>query len=225
MSFKSKGYGVIKKAISKELADFCYNYFLIKRSVADTFFTHNYLKGDKNSEWGTWNDPQVPNVYSHYADTCMETLLLKLKDKMEKYTGLKLVPTYSYARLYEKGATLFRHKDRPSCEISTTLNLGGELWPIYIDPTGEDNILTQEYTNKGEEVKVKRGAHKGVKVDLSVGDMLVYRGCNLEHWRKPFKGKTCGQVFLHYNNFLTQGNTNLFDGRIHVGLPKEFQRK
>ena len=183
------------------------------------------MKGDKNSEWGTWNDPQVPNVYSHYADTCMETLLLKLKNKMEKYTGLKLVPTYSYARLYEKGAVLFRHKDRPSCEISTTLNLGGELWPIYIDPTGEDNILAQEYTNKGEEVKLKRGAHKGVRVDLSVGDMLVYRGCNLEHWRKPFKGKTCGQVFLHYNNFLTQGNTNLFDGRIHVGLPKEFQRK
>ena len=224
MSFKTKKYGVIKKAVSKELADFCYNYFLIKRSVADTFFTHNYLE-DNQGEWGTWRDKQVPNTYSHYADICMETLLLKLKDKMEKYTGLKLIPTYSYARLYEKGATLFRHKDRPSCEISTTLNLGGESWPIYLDPTGEDNLLEIKFTDKGEEVKIKKGAHKGIEINLSPGDMLVYSGCDLEHWRKPLKGKNCVQVFLHYNNIATQGNVNLFDGRMHVGLPKKFQRK
>ena len=215
MSFKTKGYGVIKKAISKELADFCYNYFLIKRSVADTFFTHNYLKGDKNSEWGTWNDPQVPNVYSHYADTCMETLLLKLKNKMEKYTGLKLVPTYSYARLYEKGAVLFRHKDRPSCEISTTLNLGGELWPIYIDPTGSNNVI-DEY--KGI---MKPNAPKGNKVDLKPGDMLIYSGCELEHWREPFQGKLCGQVFLHYNHANGPfAKSNLYDKRPLLGIPK-----
>jgi len=224
MSFKSKKYTVIKNAISKELADFCYNYFLIKRSVADTFYTTKYLT-EERGEWGIWNDPQVPNVYSHYSDICMETLLLKLKDLMEKHTQLKLIPTYSYARIYEKGATLFRHKDRPSCEISTTLNLGGDPWPIYIDPTGKNNILDVKFTPKGEEVKIKKGAHKGIEVNLSPGDMLVYSGCDLEHWRKPFKGKDCAQVFLHYNNIATQGNTNLYDGRIHVGLPKRFQRK
>jgi hypothetical protein len=224
MSFKNKKYIVIKKAISKELADFCFNYFLIKRSVADTFYNEKFYT-HQVGHWGIWNDPQVPNVYSHYADICMETLLLKCKSLMEKHTKLKLIPTYSYARIYEKGATLFRHKDRPSCEISTTMNLGGDPWPIYIDPTGEDNISDRKFTNKGEEVKIKKGAHKGVKVDLSPGDMLVYSGCDLEHWRKPFKGKDCAQVFLHYNNVKTQGNTNLYDGRKHVGLPKGFQRK
>ena len=46
---------------------------------------------------------------------------------MQKETGLDLCPTYSYARLYKKdGDELKRHKDRPSCEISTTINLGGD---------------------------------------------------------------------------------------------------
>jgi hypothetical protein len=39
---------------------------------------------------------------------------------MEKHTKLKLIPTYSYARIYKKGDVLHRHKDRFSCEISTT---------------------------------------------------------------------------------------------------------
>ena len=216
-------YQVIKNAVSYELANFIFNYFLLKRDAVAWMYQNNITYD--TGLLGTWGDKQVPNTYSHYADPVMETLLMKVLPVMKEQTGLDLVPTYSYTRVYTKGSILWRHKDRPSCEISTTLNLGGENWPIYIDPTGEDNILAHEYTNKGEEVKLKRGAHKGVKVDLSVGDMLVYRGCNLEHWRKPFKGKTCGQVFLLYTNFLTQGNSNLFDGRIHVGLPKEFQRK
>ena len=42
---------------------------------------------------------------------------------MEKIQNLKLNPTYSYARIYKTGDILHRHKDRFSCEISTTLNL------------------------------------------------------------------------------------------------------
>ena len=29
--------------------------------------------------------------------------------------------------------------------------------------------------------------------------MLIYSGCDLEHWREEFNGDDCGQVFLHYN--------------------------
>ena len=79
---------------------------------------------------------QVPNTYSHYSDIAMETLLQQVKPVMEKHTGIKLSSTYSYARIYKEGDVLARHKDRYSCEISTTLNLGGESWPIYLDPTG-----------------------------------------------------------------------------------------
>jgi hypothetical protein len=40
----------------------------------------------------------------------------------------------------------------------------------------------------------------GNRVDLEPGDMLVYSGCELEHWRNEFMGNMCGQVFLHYNH-------------------------
>ena len=122
---------------------------------------------------------------------------------METHTGLKLSPTYSYARIYKKGDDLKRHKDRFSCEISTTLNLGGDPWPIYLEPSGEE----------GKE---------GIKVDLEPGDMLVYRGIDLEHWRYKFEGENCGQVFLHYNNEEhPDASKNKNDGRVHLGLPKD----
>jgi hypothetical protein len=77
---------------------------------------------------------QIPNTYSCYSDIAMETLLLKCQPVMEKITGLQLYPSYTYARIYKKGDELKRHKDRFSCEISTTMNLGGDPWPIYLSP-------------------------------------------------------------------------------------------
>ena len=130
------------------------------------------------------------------------------------FRSLNLIPTYSYARIYEKGSILKRHKDRPSCEISTTLNLGGDPWPIFIDPTGSNNVI-DEYRNI-----MKPDAPKGVKVDLNPGDMLVYSGCELEHWREEFTGNICGQVFLHYNHLNGQfANENLYDKRPLLGIP------
>ena len=49
--------------------------------------------------------------------------------------------------------------------------------------------------------------------------MLVYKGCELEHWREKFNGNICAQVFLHYNEILSNKETNKFDGREHLGLP------
>ena len=68
-------------------------------------------------------DEQIPETYSQYSNIAMETLMLKCQPKMEEVTGLKLYPAYTYARIYKKGDELKRHKDRFSCEISTTMNL------------------------------------------------------------------------------------------------------
>jgi hypothetical protein len=78
MSFKKQKYKIIKKAVSKDLATFAYNYFLMKRQVAKTFFDTKFIS-PFTSEWGVWTDEQVPNTYSHYADILSETLLLKLQ--------------------------------------------------------------------------------------------------------------------------------------------------
>ena len=213
MIFQYKKYQVIKNAISYELANFIFNYFLLKRDAVK-FLYQNNITFDTGM-LGTWIDQQVPNTYSCYADPVMETLLIKVLPKMQQETGLQLVPTYSYARLYKHGDILKRHKDRPSCEISTTLNLGGDPWSIFIDGTGSDTVI-DEYKNIH-----KPNAPKGTEVKLSVGDMLIYSGCELEHWREPFQGNLCGQVFLHYN--YTNGpfaNKNIFDGRPILGVLK-----
>ena len=198
MSFKNKNYIVIKKAISPELANFVYKYFLLKRKVATTMFDSKFIS-PMTEYFGVWNDKQVPETFSHYGDIAMEILLTEVKPKMEQETKLKLIETYSYARLYKKGDILHKHKDRFSCEISTTLNLGGDLWSIYLEPN--------------------------VKIDLEAGDMLVYKGNLLEHWRDAFKGTDCGQVFLHYNNIKTKGSKkNMYDRRPHLGLPSWFKK-
>ena len=82
---------------------------------------------------------------------------------------------------------------------STTLI--NDPWPIYLDPTG------------------KQG-QAGIQVDLKQGDMLIYSGCDLEHWREEFTGKDCGQVFLHYNKKSSKNyKENQYDKRPFIGLP------
>ena len=207
MSFKKNKYTIIRNAISKDLATFVANYFSMQKQVYDTCMRSRYFSPFETVlGYYEGEDEQIPNTYSQYSNIAMETLLLKCQPSMEKATGLKLYPAYTYARIYKKGDVLKRHKDRFSCEISTTMNLGGDPWPIYLEPSGEVG-------------------KKGVKVDLKPGDMLVYSGCELEHWREKFKGKECVQVFLHYNNKRTPGSKdNMFDKRPHLGLPSWFKR-
>ena len=197
-------YKIIKQAISQELAEFVYSYFLNKRKVARYLFDARYIS-PFTDYWGVWSDEQIPETYSHYADIAMETLLVKLKPLMEKESGLKLNETYSYARIYKKGDELKRHKDRYSCEVSTTLNIGGDEWPIYLEPSGEEGT-------------------EGTKVILNQGDMLIYKGCDVEHWRESFEGENCGQVFLHYNDASDEkAEQNKYDGRPCLGLPAWFK--
>jgi len=205
--FKKDNFCVIEKAISTDLATFLYNYFSMQKQVYDTCMQARYISPFETFlGYYEGQDEQIPNTYSQYANMAFETLLLKLQPIMEKTTKLKLYPNYTYARIYKPGDELKRHKDRFSCEISTTLNLGGDKWPIYIEPSQKEGM-------------------KGVSVNLKPGDMLVYKGNILEHWREPFKGKDCAQVFLHYNNSKTKGSKdNMFDKRPHLGLPSWFKR-
>jgi len=117
-------------------------------------------------------DSQVPNSRSYYNLPVCSVLLGRLLDKVSKLSGKRLRPTYTYCRVYLKGATLAEHKDRPSCEYSVTLNLSqSHPWIIYMGKKG----ITQR-----------------------PGDGVLYKGCEIEHSRKEFKGDEYIQVFLHY---------------------------
>ena len=108
-----------------------------------------------------------------YGDPAMESLMLNKLSRMEYETGLELLPTYAFWRMYSWNADLKKHKDRPSCEVSVTVCIGscGTSWPIYMD---------------------------GVECDLQPGDAAIYMGCEVEHWRNNFEGDWQAQTFLHY---------------------------
>ena len=199
MSYKKNSYLVVKNAIPIDVANFVYDYFNMKRRTYYTLKNTSYIS-KFDADWGE-HDKQVPNAYAHYADMAMETILDVLTPKMSKLTKLDLTPTYSYARIYGKGDILHPHTDRYSCEVSTTLNLGGDMWPIWLVD--------------------KNGKHKEIKLNPS--DMLIYNGCELKHWRDEFKGDICSQVFLHYNIKNDKGSSNLYDQRLHLGLPCGFK--
>ena len=149
----------------------------------------------------------VPNAHSKYADPAMESMLMHLHETMEENTGLKLDPTYSYYRVYRKGDDLKKHKDRPSCEISATMCFNYNYndkqfqWPIYMDDK---------------------------EVVLYPGDLVIYRGCDLTHWRDEFK---CGDEDWHVQGFFHYVNVNgpyaeyRFDQRQSLGeLDKKDQK-
>ncbi len=130
-----------------------------------------------------------------YGDPLMESLLLNKKNKMQELTGLKLLPTYAYWRMYTKFADLKKHSDRPSCEISATVNIGsdGTPWSFFVDKTS---------------------------IDLNPGDAVLYLGCEVEHWRDEFQGDWLAQTFLHYVDADGLYKEYVKDGRLKWGEPR-----
>jgi len=196
--FKQNKYVVINKVIPKDIINLFYQYTLKKANRLG----HRYnTLGDIDDKWDGHfgNERMGYKSYNFYGDEFAETILENLLPGMEQFTGESLVYTYGYLRLYQNGDILPKHTDRDSCEISTTLCVGydGEDWPIYVET---DNKETKE-------------------IFLEPGDLLVYKGCEVPHYRKAFKGNHHVQCFLHYNRKENKNN-NYLDGRSNLGLPK-----
>lgn len=140
------------------------------------FFTHILLRNSVINP--NCSDNQVPDAMTRMShEIIFDTLLEKIWPVAEEITGEALVPTYSFARLYQNGNILEIHKDRPSCEISATIQLGRShhyAWPIFMG---------------------------GKRFDMAEGDAVFYKGCEIKHWRDECLGPDgyySGQVFLHY---------------------------
>jgi hypothetical protein len=138
-------------------------------------------------------DPQVPNSSSVNNYVPFVALMCEKTAHMNELVEEKLLPTYAYARVYKNGAELTKHIDRPACEVSVTLHLGGDgtLWPIcFTRPDGSF-----------------------VAKDLKPGEAVIYLGCISEHWREgAFTGQEYGQVFLHYVRSTGKYINHCFDG-------------
>lgn len=178
-TIKEKKFKLIKNFLNSDELKIAETYSLIKhKNNFDNFDINQNNNGDTFL----------------YADALSETLLLKKIPLMEKETGLKLFPTYSFWRFYTRHAVLEKHSDRPSCEISVTVCLysDGTKWPISV---GDASI------------------------DTEPGDAVIYRGVEYEHWRDEFQGDGQAQVFLHYVDQNGPYKHHKFDTRPDVGYP------
>jgi hypothetical protein len=156
-------------------------YTVVKNALSKDIidFVTQYALFDEMQDFHPDN-AQVVGAHAKYGDPAMETLLLKLHPLIEDATGISVYPTYSFYRVYRPGDELKPHVDRPSCEISITVSLGYDYqgkdysWPIYVD---------------------------GTACNLEPGDLVCYRGVDLEHWRDKFDAPENSwhvQAFLHY---------------------------
>jgi len=207
---KENNYLILKNFVDKNLCNFLYDYVKLSNIRLNYINEKCGLGNYDETRYGTYRDEMALGDYSQYGDLIFDNLLLYIKNNLEIETGLKLTPTYSYNRLYTTNTELKKHTDRESCELSITLNLGYDvsnlksnyIWPIYLKTVDK----------------------KEIPVILDAGDVLVYRGYKLEHWREPFEGINQAQLFLHYNE-----EDSLFslekDGRPEYGLPNSLKLK
>ena len=182
--FQDQGFQKVKGFIPSFFSTYLRNYFTLR-------VQNDGLKGD----------PQAPNSHCVYGDPAFDMAMYMSTEDIGKIVGKNLIPQYTYARIYKNGSELKIHTDRPECQYSVTLSLGGEYekpWPIWI----------KDYAGNMNEVP------------LDEGDMVVYHGTELEHWRDKFEGTAQVQLFMHYVDAEGEFKDRLFDGRRNLGLKK-----
>ena len=187
------------------------NYLKVTNLLSDDIckIVERYALFDKINDFSD-QDPQVPGSHAKYGDQLTESILLFLKPKIEFHTDLKLIPTYSFYRIYKHGDILHNHIDRPSCEVSVTIPIGFKYvdkpldykWPLYVYVKGEKRYI-----------------------NCDIGEGIIYKGCELEHGRDTFnveKGSYQIQLFLHYVNVDGPYSTKYkYDGRSDIGINKK----
>lgn len=179
--FEENGYVILKQFVPRLMCDY------ISENI-------RVLEASSYFDYG---DPQVEKAFSAAAPVLTETLLDVMTSILSQTINCELYPTYSYLRIYMKGAELERHTDRPSCEVSATLPLSYDastIWPLYIE-----------------------SGNKVIGVELEPGDALLYKGIEVPHWREAFEGERQVQVFLHYVKKNGKYSEFKFDKRDHLG--------
>ena len=130
----------------------------------------------KNNEFHI--DPQCPKSNSFYNLKDFLDLLEKARKLIENKTNTSLDSTFSYARIYKRGETLSKHTDRNACEYAATITLdysGENPWGFnYIDKKAESIVINK-------------------------GDMFVYDGVNMPHWRDKLEEEWQTQLFLFFS--------------------------
>src|SRR3990167_7611304 len=195
--------------------------YLVLRNVLPKFFCDivtNYAKYQAFYDFTPETEAvaQVPDSHSRYADFLMESILLHLQPILEKHIHRSLLPTYSYFRVYKQGDKLDPHVDRSACELSATVAFGwpgASSWPFKVS---NDKV----YVDGTEDCHTPSAEDSTITVNLEPGDILIYAGPKVKHWRDALDSEAYVQAFFHY---VYENGSNLaqkFDGRDAIGVPK-----
>ena len=203
-------------------ADFVKNRYVVLRNfipkdiinmTLDTWKTAEHRKDVHDSIFRretkdiTFNSPKnsIGKSYGAYCSPWGVALNRYLCDKLIGVLDIDLRETYSYTRKYERGAYLSSHRDRPACEISTTVCLDyqtddGKPWVIWVDNSKNwvDHDVT--YTMQEQTQGIPNRQRESTPISLEVGDVLVYQGPNVAHWRDYLIGDYSYHIFCHFFN-------------------------
>jgi hypothetical protein len=126
------------------------------------------------------HDPERGRVLTCYAPPTCTYIMWRIKPILEELLGEELLPTYWFSTTYHNRGWMNCHTDRPSCEVSVTMNICGDSdWPI----------------------KLKDLEGKKQSFITPVGHGVAYLGTQVEHWRSPLRTHTNDrfmQLFLHF---------------------------
>ena len=167
---------VVNNTIHHKLLD------LFKAYIGRNINFKAYEFKDRQSDRWKANDEPLSR-FLHYE-------LLPL---IEKISGRKLKPSYTYLCGYVNGADLPSHTDRPECEYTVSFLIQKDAkWPIYL------HKKKQETANKGRTGDKYIDHSECVELDCEEGGIIMFQGCDHLHFRHPYEGKNYNVVLLHY---------------------------
>jgi hypothetical protein len=170
---------------------------------------------DHIEETNAQPDDQCPSSKAVYGITDFDALLEALTPAVSEAAGKRLVPTYSYARMYVTGEILAKHTDRSACQYSVTLCLGmdSQPWPIFMATVADAASGAPFETVGGKTMYMGEPS----SVSLGVGDGVLYLGMDMVHYREAFEGQWQAQVFLHWVDADGPYADQKYDGRDGLG--------
>lgn len=129
------------------------------------------------------------NQYSAHREPLAEWIHQFVADILRPAFPVEVKPSYSYLSIYQGGATLERHTDRPQCEFTVSLcvdaSTGAEGWPLYVE-SPVDNAL--------------------IEVHLRLGDAIIFKGRELPHHRRAMApGESFTSLLFHFVETSYQG--------------------
>jgi hypothetical protein len=166
----------------------------ILKSINTMIIANDYLEAEKGEF--------IKEARGKHGLQISELLLLYFQSHFSKIVGKNLVPTYSYTRIYGKGSDLPRHSDRPSCQYSMTINIGGssdDPWPFFCKSKIKD-VPTSKIIN-------------------SMYVPIIYMGMKVSHWRETLEKDYSTHIFLHYvDGDDVEYNQYWYDKRKFIGI-------